>query len=131
VSPDYGGQCTVDARDYLHGGPEMVVEVSASTVARDYGRKLGVYLRHNVRELLIWRTREGVFDWFALHGVDYKLQKPDPNGVLRSEGFPGLWLHLESILSGNLAPVLAHLQHGIDSDMHRDFIDRLGTRRTV
>lgn len=129
VSPDHGGQCTVDSRDYLHGGPELVVEVSASTVARDYGRKLGVYLRHKVRELLIWRTGEGILDWFVLRGVDYELKQPDPNRTLRSEVFPGLWLDVESVLAGNLTAVLAQLQHGIDSDEHRAFADQLAARR--
>ena len=52
--------------------------------------------------------------------------KPDADGLIRSEVFPGLWLHVEALLQGNLAEVLSALQQGIASPEHAAFVDRLG-----
>jgi len=59
--------------------------------------------------------REDVFDTLT----------PDAEGVVRSEAFPGLWLQPESLWSGDLATMLAVLQHGIGSDQHAAFVARL------
>jgi hypothetical protein len=47
------------------------------------------------------------------------------DGVLRSRTFPGLWLHAEALLRGDLAAVLASLQAGIVSPEHQAFVERL------
>lgn len=121
LSPQFGGKCQPDPNDYLRGSPELVVEISASTTARDYGPKLAVYLKHQVQEVIIWRTENGILDWFLLNQAQYHLQKPGSDGLLRSRAFPGLFLHSPSLITGDLNAVLHYLQLGLNSPSHRDF----------
>jgi Uma2 family endonuclease len=112
-APESGGRCRVNPEDYLEGAPELVVEISASTAARDYGRKLGVYRRHSVPEVLIWRTEKDIVDWFILRAGRYEPLEADPAGILRGEIFPGLTLALGSLFAGDLRGVLEELERGI------------------
>ena len=50
---------------------------------------------------------------------------PDEAGILRSRVFPGLQLHADALLTGDLARVLAVLQQGIQSPAHAEFVERL------
>jgi hypothetical protein len=49
-------------------------------------------------------------DWFRLRDGQYVLAEPDENGIVESEQFPGLRLHVQSMLAGDLAAVLGHLR---------------------
>ncbi|OAI41397.1 hypothetical protein AYO38_03705 [bacterium SCGC AG-212-C10] len=57
---------TIDDAHYLHGAPHLVVEVAASSLARDLGPKLRAYERHGVREYIVWRVEQQAIDWFEL-----------------------------------------------------------------
>jgi hypothetical protein len=78
---------------------------------------------------LIWRVKDRRLEWNVLRGSDYVLLKADSAGVLKSEIFPGLWLHAEALLSGDLAHVLSVLQHGLASSEHQQFVERLQLRK--
>src|SRR6266498_416147 len=58
IAPEYGGQARVDAKGYLDGAPELVVEVAASSVSLDVREKLASYRRAGVREYIVWRTED-------------------------------------------------------------------------
>ena len=105
------------------GPPEFVAEVSSSSVAYDRGPKLRTFLRHGVKEYLLWRVEDDKFEWYILRGANYLQLEPRRGGVLCSEVFPGLWLDVDAMLAGNLAKVLEVLQQGIASPEHRLFID--------
>ncbi len=123
IRPEAGGQVRIDPDDYIVGAPEFVAEVSASSLAVDRGPKLRTFLRHGVKEYLIWRVEDRKFEWNILRGGSYEHLVPDPDGVLRSEAFPGLWLDTVAMLKGDLATVLKTLQHGLASPEHRQFIN--------
>ena len=55
------------------------------------------------------------FDWFRLTQGKYIKLQPDEQGIIKSEIYPGLWLDVPALLSGNLARVLEILQQGIAS----------------
>lgn len=129
IDPTRGGQCRINANDYVVGAPELVVEIAASTVSKEYGAKMNAYRRNGVKEYLVWRVEQGAFDWFVLKAGGYELQDPDSEGLLRSVGFSGLWLHVESLLAGNVVSVLRHLQRGIDSDVHNKFVRQLARKQ--
>jgi hypothetical protein len=57
---------------------------------------------------------------------EYVLQQPDDQGILRSQGFPGLQLAVEALLAGDMQRVLAVLQEGIASEAHQGFVAQLG-----
>jgi hypothetical protein len=60
---------------------------------------------------------------------EYQRQQPGGDGLVRSHVFPGLWLDVAALLRGDLAAVLAALQHGLKSSEHAEFVKRLGKRQ--
>jgi Uma2 family endonuclease len=125
VLPSYGGQAKISADDYLEGGPELLGEISASTVSIDLNKKLQVYRRNKVREYIVWRVQEKEIDWFILRGEDYARLPQDAAGMYRSEVFPGLWLDAPAMIRGDMATVLKGLQEGISSADHAAFVAKL------
>ncbi|HEX6984578.1 MAG TPA: Uma2 family endonuclease [Planctomycetaceae bacterium] len=125
ILPELGGR-TVDTEDgYIAGGPELIAEISASSVSYDLHDKLHVYRRHGVKEYLVWRVEDAAIDWFVLRGGRYEPLTPDEAGVLRSETFPGLWLDPAAMLRGDLAAVLDVLRKGLETPEHAAFVGRL------
>ena len=125
IDPARGGQSRVGDDDYIEGGPELVVEVSASTVSIDLHTKLRIYRRNRVLEYIAWRVLDRAVDWFILRGGDYQRLAPGLDGILRSEAFPGLWLDPKALLGGDLAGTLAVLDRGLADPSHAAFVARL------
>ena len=125
ILPEHGGQSHLDKDGYVSGPPELIAEVAASSASYDLHDKLKVYQRSGVREYIVWRVLDRTLDWFVLREGRYERLSPDPDGVLKSEVFPGLWLDAPALLSGDLAAVLVRLQEGIDSPEHGTFVAAL------
>jgi Uma2 family endonuclease len=111
--PGRGANITAD--DYIAGAPELVIEIAASTVSIDLHEKKAAYRRNGVQEYIVWRTLDREIDWFSLQDGEYIRLEFDEKGVIKSQVFPGLWLAVESMLSGSMADVLAVLQAGLNS----------------
>lgn len=75
--------------------------------------------------MLVWRVLEQAVDWFVLRAGQYERLVPDAQGMLRSEVFPDLWLDTAALLRGDIAAVLATVQHGLASPEHEAFVARL------
>ena len=123
-----GGQSRINSAGYVEEAPELIVEVSASTVSLDLHDKMQVYCRHQVQEYLVWRVEDRAFDWFRLRGGKYVRLEPDAEGVIRSEIYPGLWLDVPALLAGDTARVLQVLQAGIATEEHQQFVQNLAQR---
>jgi Uma2 family endonuclease len=95
---------------YVEGAPQLVVEVAASSVSYDLHDKMEAYRRNGVREYVVWRVLDDAIDWFRLRDGAYVRLEPDADGVIESEEYPGLQLHLPSMLAGNRAAVLGWLR---------------------
>src|SRR5438067_2071834 len=52
----------LDDEGYLHGAPELIVEIAASSAAYDLHEKLEIYLRSGVREYVVWQIYERRID---------------------------------------------------------------------
>jgi len=124
-----GGQSRIAEDDYLEGPPELIVEIAASSAAYDLHSKRRVYQRSGVQEYLVVQMYEQWVDWFVLRDGVYEPLKADEAGILRSEVFPGLWLDVEALLTGDLAAVLAVLGEGVASEEHTAFVARLRAAR--
>lgn len=111
--------------DYVEGPPELAGEVAGSSVSYDLHEKLAAYQRHGIQEYVVWRIYEQRLDWFQLVDGQYAAIAPDPDDILRSRVFPGLWLDVESLLAGDLAQVLDVLQRGLKTAEHAAFVQRL------
>lgn len=123
--PSHGGSAWFDENGYVEGVPELVAEVAASSVSYDLNTKLDVYLRNGIREYLVWRVHDTAVDWFVLRGKEYERLPPGPDGVLRSQILPGLWLDPAALIRGDMAEVMRVAQLGIASPEHAAFVERL------
>lgn len=124
-----GGRSHVGEDDYIEGVPELIAEITATSASYDLHDKLHAYRRNGVQEYLVWRIYDQELDWFSLQEGQYVPLDPDEEGVIRSQVFPGLWLHVPAMLAGDLARVLAELQKGLATDEHAAFVTRLSERK--
>ena len=125
IESNAGGQSRISRDGYIEGSPELIVEIAASSAAIDTGGKKQAYQRNGVLEYVIWQSYENQLEWFWLTDGEYQLLSPDPDGVIRSRVFPGLWLAINALLSNQMARVLEGVQAGLQSAEHREFMERL------
>jgi Uma2 family endonuclease len=121
-----GGLARLTEDGYLEGVPELVVEIAASSSAIDLGNKMQAYRRNGVSEYIVWQSFENQLDWFHLVEGEYQRVAPAPDGIIRSQTFPGLWLAVEALLTNQMARVLEVLHLGLSSPDHADFVEQLG-----
>jgi Uma2 family endonuclease len=125
ILPESGGRARVDAKGYLDGAPELIIEVAASSASIDVREKLTSYRRARVLEYLVWRTEDKAVDWWILEEDEYRPIAASADGVLRSRTFPGLWLDVQALLSGDGAKLMTTLQEGLNSPEHAALVQRL------
>jgi Uma2 family endonuclease len=128
IDPKYGGPTKIDAKGYLTGPPELVIEVAASSVSIDAHDKLELYSAAAIPEYLLFRTEGEQVDWRNLGAESYALLTPDAEGIIKSKGFPGLWLNVTALLKSDAAAMLATLQRGLESPEHAAFVKDLSSR---
>jgi len=125
IKPECGGRVRISSDDYVEGSPELMVEVSASTVSTDLNDRFRAYERNEVQEYIVWRVPERAIDWFVLRDGYFQPLSPDSLGCYRSEAFPGLWLAAQHMIHWDLPAVLQVLQQGLASPGHAAFVARL------
>jgi Uma2 family endonuclease len=121
-----GGQARLSEDDYIEGAPELVAEIAASSAAIDLGDKKRAYRRNGIKEYIVWQVFEQKLDWFYLQKGEYLPLPVGEDGVIKSQVFPGLWLAVNDLLSGNMRRVLAVLQSGLAAPEHTAFVQGLG-----
>ncbi|MEH1821488.1 MAG: Uma2 family endonuclease [Nostoc sp.] len=119
------GQAQIGKDDYIEGAPELVAEVAASSASIDLYDKKRAYRRNGVQEYIVWKTLENKLDWFCLQNGEYLPLVADADGVIKSRVFPGLWLAVTSLITGDMTTVLAVLQQGLNSKEHTEFLEHL------
>lgn len=130
ILPEVGGQSHTDEKGYLVGCPELVGEITHTTVSLDLTIKKEVYRKNGAREYLVWRVEEQAIDWFVLSGGQFEPLAADAAGILKSPTFPGLWLDPGALLKSDFARVQYVLQAGLASPEHQDFVAALHRRRS-
>jgi Uma2 family endonuclease len=115
----------VDEDDYLHGAPELIVEVSSSTESIDLHRKKRDYEKAGVREYVVLALRMQQVFWFVRRRGKYQEVPLPADGVFRSRVFPGLWLDAEALLRNQRPRVLAALKQGLRAPEHAAFLVKL------
>ena len=124
IDAKFGGQSRLDG-DYPAGAPELVVEISHTTSAKDMGAKLRLYERSGVLEYVTIRPRKQQIIWRELIKGRYREIAPDKDGLLRSRIFPGLWLNPVAVWAGDVQALAATLQQGIATSEHAEFVAQL------
>jgi Uma2 family endonuclease len=125
IESQSGGRSRVSDDDYIEGVPELVAEIVASSAAIDLGDKKRAYRRNGIPEYIVWQVFDRKVDWFCLQEGDYVSLPIDADGTIRSRVFPGLWLAVEDLLTGNMVQVLAVLQAGLAAAEHDGFVQQL------
>lgn len=137
VLPAHGGKVILDEDDYIAGGPELVAEVSASSVSIGLNGKKKSYGRNGILEYVVWRVADREIDWFVLRAGQYERLTQDSAGIYHSEVLPGLWLDAAALVNGDLNAVFRVAQQGLASPEHAAFADQLqqtqalGSRRSA
>jgi Uma2 family endonuclease len=128
IDESVGGQARLSEDDYVEGAPELVAEIAASSAAIDLHDKKRAYRRNGVKEYLVWQVLDQKLDWFHLQDGDYISLVADPDGIIKSRVFPGLWLAEADLLASNMQQVLAVLQAGLHSAEHLAFGQSLAAK---
>lgn len=109
TAPRAGHHVWIGTDKCLHGRPELVCEVAASSRALDLHDKLRIYQRHGIPEYLVWIVGERRIQWMELVDDRY-VEKKERGGVIVSRVFPKLALDVKALLKRDGAKVLATLQ---------------------
>jgi Uma2 family endonuclease len=120
-----GGQTRIDEGGYVLGPPELVIEIARSSLPFDLGAKQRDYERARVREYLVLALDPNGVHWFALRGDQFEDLPPGPDGLFRSEVFPGLWLDPTALFAGDLDGLIAALERGLATAEHAAFAAKL------
>jgi Uma2 family endonuclease len=125
ILPEYGGQTRGGDDDFMEGAPEWVSEVASASESIDLHAKRRDYEEAGVKEYLVVALRQRKVYWFVRRRRRFKELAPGPDGILRSEVFPGLWLDAAALLRHDRARVLAVVRQGLASPEHAAFVARL------
>ena len=128
ILPEYGGQ-SGEAGSYGKGAPELIVEVSGSSMSRDLGVKLDLYRRTGVREYITVLLQPRQVIWRQLVRGRYREIAPGADGLLRSPTFPGLWLDPEALWSKKKKSIRTAVELGVKSPEHAEFVRKLAAAR--
>ena len=110
---------------YLVGPPELVVEISDATRSFDLGPKKADYERAGVVEYLFVGLDSQEIRWFVRRADRFVEMIAGPDGVYRSETFPGLWLDPTAYFAEDMNRVLEVLEQGLATPEHQAFVAKL------
>ncbi len=128
ILPDSGGRTWLED-GFLHGAPELVVEVSKTTRYVDLGPKKTEYEQAGVLEYVVHAIDPDEIFWFGLQQGILAQRPIGPDGLYRSTSFPGLWLDPQALLDGNRQRSREVIDVGCATSEHAAFVSRLAARR--
>jgi len=129
IPADLGGQSNVDDENYLTGAPELIVEVARSSRAYDLNLKKADYERARVLEYLVVELGPDCIHWFVRRGDPFGDLSPGPDGIYRSEVFPGLWLDAGALFAQDRRRLIRVLKRGLATPEHAAFVAKLAEAR--
>ena len=124
ILPEYGGRTRTDRR-FVQGVPELLVEVADGSRYTDLGPKFDDYERVGVLEYVVRSIEPDEIIWSVLRKGRFVDLEPGPDGIYRSEVFPGLWLDPQALLAGDMRRLRAVLDLGCATPEHAAFVARL------
>jgi Uma2 family endonuclease len=130
IKPEYGGQTRLNAEQYVTGAPELAVEVAHASRKVDLGPKLAEYERTGVLEYLVVTLAPEEIHWFGRLDGRFAPMTSSPDGLFRSEVFPGLWLDPVALFAEDVDRLLTAVDRGRATPEHAAFAAELAARRT-
>jgi Uma2 family endonuclease len=128
VLPESGGR-TWDEAGYVHGAPELVVEIAKATRYVDLGPKLNEYERAGVLEYVVHAIDPDEIFWFVQEQGALIQMPVEPDGFYRSRAFPGLWLNSEALLAGDRQRLRDGVDQGCATPEHAAFAARMAAAK--
>ena len=129
IDPHFGGRTRSDQGRFTVDAPELVVEISSSSLRLDLNSKKKVYEEAGALEYLVFDVRREKFHWFAWNECRFEPLSADADGLYRSRAFPGLWLDEAAFIRADARGVIAALRRGLESPEHGEFVERLRENR--
>jgi hypothetical protein len=130
ILPEYGGRTKID-QGIVDGVPELLVEISHTSRYTDLGPKFEDYERVGVLEYIVRAIEPDEIHWFVLRKGRFVDLEPGPDGIYRSEVFPGLWLDPGALLAGDTRRLRDVVDLGCATPEHAAFVARLAAARTT
>jgi Uma2 family endonuclease len=127
ILEEYGGRSRLTRKKYIEGPPELLAEISHSTVAIDLHQKKADYQKAGVQEYLVVCVDERLLFWF-----DFQKRQSivgNAQGIYQSRVFPGLWLQAPALLALNSSRVEDVARQGLANPEHAAFVERLRAAR--
>jgi len=125
IPAELGGQCSVNAENYLTGAPELVVEIARSSRYYDLKQKKADYERAGVLEYVVIELGPDRIHWFIRRAKRFAALRPGPDGIYRSKVFPGLWLDRGAFFTQDRARRDEVLEEGLATLEHAAFVTKL------
>lgn len=129
IDPDFGGRTRDDPDGYTVKAPELVVEISDSTLRLDLNAKKRAYEQAGALEYIVFDIPNRKFHWFTLRDGKFEALTVGPDGLYRSRAFPGLWVDEAAYVQNDGRAVMAALRRGLESPEHADFVEQLRRNR--
>jgi Uma2 family endonuclease len=117
-----GGQTYYDAKKYLVGPPELIIEIAYSTKGLDLGDKKVDYERAGVLEYVVALPKEKSVTWFVRRRSVLSEISADGDGLFRSAVFPGLWMDPAGVFDRAGRRLLDAVHQGLASPEHAAFV---------
>jgi len=128
ILPEYGGR-TWNEGGYVHGAPEMVVEVSKATRYVDLGPKKTDYERAGVLEYAVRAIEPDEIFWYVQEQGVLVRKLVGDDGLYHSTVFPGLWLDPVALLNGDRRRLRGVIDLGCETADHAAFVASLAQAR--
>jgi Uma2 family endonuclease len=119
-----GGQTRI-VDGFINGPPELIVEVGRTSRKIDLGAKKDDYERAGVLEYVFVGLDPDEIRWFVRRDGRFVEMRPGPDGIFRSEVYPGLWLDPGALFADDLDRLIAVLEQGLATGEHAAFVARL------
>jgi Uma2 family endonuclease len=113
IPSELGGQSHIDEHRYVAGAPELIVEVARSSRKFDLKQQKADYEQAGVRECVVVELDPDRIHWFIRRRGRFQHLRPGPDGIHRSEIFPGLWLDPQALYGADLVRLLDVLNQGL------------------
>jgi Uma2 family endonuclease len=130
IPQDLGGQTRI-VGGFIVGAPELTIEIARSSRYYDLGEKKADYERAGVCEYVVFELDPDRVHWFVRRGDHFEELPPGPDGIYRSEVFPGLWLDPAAFYAEDLDRLVAVLEQGLTTPEHAAFVARLTEARRL
>jgi Uma2 family endonuclease len=128
ILTECGGRTWIEG-GFLHGAPELVVEVSKATRYVDLGPKLNDYERAGVLEYIVRAIDPDEIFWFVQERGALTERTVGADGIYRSTVYPGLWLDPKALLAGDTRRQRTVVDLGCATPEHAVFVGKLAAAR--